>query len=151
MIYSRQRPILEIMEPDIDDGVEILVKNGLSTDVDVVEVDPRKIAAWQEVEDEQVEEIAQSISLNRGWPEHLPLIVVGNTGDGYEVVDGNHRRAAAIQAGLKTIKVLAVDMESVEVLNDVADLNLIMEVFAANSDLMDQNQDLRWLSGHVVE
>lgn len=143
-----KRPISELKKPDIADGVEILMQNGLGLEVEVVELNPRGISAWQEVDQGPIDRIAESIRFNGGWPDDLPLIIVGKTGDEYEVVDGNHRRAASIQAGLDTIPVLAVDMESVDVLGGVgADLDLIMEVFAANSPEMDHNQDLRWLSG----
>ncbi len=49
-------------------------------------------------------------------PEEIPPIVVAPWGDVHVVVDGHHRLAAALQAGLKWIWVIEVDLVKLKTL-----------------------------------
>lgn len=125
-------------------------KADLDLSAEVVELDPKEVLTWQEVDEETVDRIARRLS--HGWLDDMPLVVVGRLETGaHEVVDGNHRRAAAIQAGLGVIPVVAVNMDTVSFLLDLGlHLDQMMETFALENEAMDKNQDLRWISGEDI-
>lgn len=45
------------------------------------------------------------------WPKGIQIILVVKVGSVYDVIDGVHRGTAAIEAGLKSIPVMAVSRE----------------------------------------
>lgn len=54
------------------------------------------------------------VELMKEVPETVPPIVVAPWGDIHIVVDGHHRLAGSIEAGLKSIWVIEVDLRSLK-------------------------------------
>jgi membrane-associated protease RseP (regulator of RpoE activity) len=141
---------------------------GLDLSAAIVNLDPREIRGWQEVDQEKVDAIAEAmdeagrkIATARGqsgytpaWPAKMPKVVVGALPHGgcviYEVADGHHRVAAAIRAGLGSIPVIVLDGRALLYLNRLPSTNHTMKEFAKHSRVMADNQRLRIKSGEDI-
>ncbi len=142
-----RRPLSTHIRRNVGWVADALEKEGFDLRARIQTVDPSSIKAWEEPDSSKVEEIAETIrhagARGEEWPEGMPLVVVG---DGDLLIDGHHRRQAAIEAGLKTIPVIAIDdeafMRATMIFGDAP-----FEVFALRSDLVDENENLRWKSG----
>lgn len=142
---------------------------GLDLSAAIATLDPREVRVWQEVDPEKVDEIAAAMdaagraaATSRGrsgyapaWPASMPKVVVGampyRGGTIYEVADGHHRLAAAIQAGLGGIPMIVLDGRALLELNRLPSVNETMKEFAKHSRVMADNQRLRAQSGEDID
>lgn len=95
-----------------------------------------------------VEKIRRRIADSRFWPKDLPLVVLASSvGEGYEhegytILDGHHRVAAAEALGYRKIPAIVVSFRSWEEITarfDVPRIDYIQEVLAITSPVVAKN------------
>ncbi len=148
---SMKRPLSKHIRRNKEWAASALEKDGFDLGARIERVAPDSISGWEMPDEYAVGEMAEEIEYHkrRGeeWPPDMPLIIVGdNNGSPRVMIDGHHRQAAAIQAGLEAIPVIVIDdgafQKATMLFGDAP-----FELFALRSPLIDKNEDLRWQSG----
>lgn len=118
---------------------------------EVIDLAPEDIRVWQPISPDTVVHIANRLAPKRKWPHDMPLVVVARHKDGaYELLDGNHRRAAALKKKLRKMPAIVIPWETVEyMMRSFLDLDDMFEVIALESPVMEENQKLRDLEGNL--
>jgi hypothetical protein len=121
---------------------------GLDLGVTREDVPIGAIVVVEGVDPDAVRGIVGRLERSDGWPDDLPLVVLasnigeGYLNEGYMMLDGHHRLAAAEEAGYVEIPALVVSMRAYDKIAsefDVPRVDYINFVLAASNPLIAEN------------
>lgn len=135
------------MKKYVRDVLDFAQANGLNLSARLETLLVSEIETVESVDPDVVSKIARLFT-SSVWPSRLPLIVVasnigeGYAHDGYMLLDGHHRLAAAESAGAVEIPTLVVSLKAYdEIANeyDIPRVDYIQDVLAAVDPLISEN------------